>query len=364
MSIFDQAMEELTRTRISVMTKSVFYTVVMLGLKYEITEDVPTAGVDGVTAFFNPHYFLKQSEDRKLGLLMHELSHLTYRHSARRGDRTRHRYNVAGDISIDNDLTDMGYDVPDIIKLDPKYLQMSTEEIYKELPEDIEIEMRFMDIMPAPKGMDQEQVDAQISQLIVQAQAVHEMSNKGQKLPGEVTRAIQELLQPRLDPRVLMQKYMTDIAKDNYSWNRPNKRFAPDLYLPSRHSPTIDHLVTAFDISGSVDDDELREYLTEVEYFRKIFNLKKLTIIGCDDQIREVYNVKPNQNLLNLKFGGGGCTDFAPVFEYLKKKRPTVLLYYTDMCSGFDFEVPRFDTIWINTYSSQIAPFGKTVILR
>jgi hypothetical protein len=40
------------------------------------------------------------------------------------------------------------------------------------------------------------------------------------------------------------RNFFRDLASDDYSWSRPNKRFLPyDIYLPSLRSPSLGEIV-------------------------------------------------------------------------------------------------------------------------
>ena len=64
------------------------------------------------------------------------------------------------------------------------------------------------------------------------AQAAQNARETGD-LPGSLERLIGETLDPVLDWRELLSRYINDRARDDYSWSPPNKRF----FAPGRDSP-------------------------------------------------------------------------------------------------------------------------------
>jgi predicted metal-dependent peptidase len=63
-----------------------------------------------------------------------------------------------------------------------------------------------------------------------------------------------------------------------------------------------------------------------------------------------------------LRNGGGGGTDFRPVFVYLEEQAitPQSLIFLTDLCGEFPEEGPLYPVIWAATTTVQ-APFGETI---
>ena len=82
------------------------------------------------------------------------------------------------------------------------------------------------------------------------------------KMGGSMARLIDHLLQPRLPWRMLLARYMTAMARDDFSYMRPSRREG-DAILPSLKSSQIE-IVVAIDTSGSIRENEMDEFLSEV----------------------------------------------------------------------------------------------------
>ena len=355
---------KLLKAKIVLLEDSVFFSTILFGLKQVITDRLPTAAVDGISIFFNPEYVEPLSSDQVVGLFLHEVSHIAYDHIGRRGDRDPKLYNIAADIIIDTDLKNQGFDVPDSLA-DDQYFGWSTEKVYEKLLESaIQIPSGSRPDLLEPKN--KEEAKSNVQELIVQAIVACDMKDVGEQVPGSIRIYIDKLLNPVIPWRNLLQKYMQEYSKDDYSWSRPNRRFLPDLYLPSQYSPSIKHLVVAVDLSGSESLEDTRVHLTEVEGLRNEYKLEKLTLYSVDTKIRSKFEIDETESLLDKDLKGGGGTDFRSFFKELENEPPTVLIFFTDMCVYFDFPKPTFDVIWINTYDSQIAPdgYGRTIIFK
>jgi predicted metal-dependent peptidase len=156
---------------------------------------------------------------------------------------------------------------------------------------------------------------------------------------------------------------MQEFARDDYSWKRPNRYHLPDFYLPSKFNETIKHLIVGFDLSGSITKAQQRKDLSEIQSLRNTYDLEKLTIYSVDTRVRTKVEVKPQDNILDVKLSGGGGTDFKSFFKVLAKDPPTVLIFFSDLYVNFNFPKPKFDVLWINTDNSKEAPagYGKTI---
>ena len=362
MSNYDQAKSLINKAKVQIMIDSVFYTTLMLGLNHKITNKVKTAGVDGLTVFYNPDFVQKLTLNETVGLIMHELGHVAFQHITRRGDRNHKKWNIAGDYCINNILDEQGYKLPCGALISPSYNEMSSDQVYSLLPDPIEIDFDCDIIEPGSDGSDNTiEVTQQIRELVTKAKTQASLLDPDYKLDSEITRTLEELLNPKLDWRILLQNFMNDFSQEDYSYSRPNRRYQPKYYLPSRYSTSISTVTVAVDTSVSVSQEEIQEYLTEIQSIRDTFNIEHLTVLGCDYKLRNVIEVSPDQSLLDIKLTGGSWTKFSPVFEYLKLNPPTVLIYFTDMDALFDFDEPQFNVLWINTWDDRKAPIGKTI---
>jgi len=109
-------------------------------------------------------------------------------------------------------------------------------------------------------------------------------------------------------------------------------------------------VVVSIDVSGSISQKELTEFVTEIVGISKSFNNIKITCIICDCKIQDVL-ICDNGNidtLLNMKIKGGGGTNHNPVYSYVQENIPTakILVNFTDGYSVFP-DSEEIKTIWI-----------------
>ena len=359
----------LRHAKIDLMTKSVFLSTICLRLKHSFSNDIPTAGTDGLSIIYNPEFFSELSAVERTGLLAHEVWHVAFSHFSRLGNRDKQQWNIAGDYVINYMLTQNGYTIPKGGLLDAQYKGMSTEEVYeivkqdqKDNPQDIDFQM---DLLEAPSAKQQKEVNDKVTDIIIQAQIQSKASGKDHgEIPDEIVRAIDELINPKLPWNQLLVRFLSNMVKDDYTWTRPNKRFFPHHYLPSQYSPTIGDIVVAIDTSGSVSQEDLVEMLSEIEDIRTTFKPESLTIIDCDSSIHNVFKIEKYDNILELKFQGCGGTDFQPVIDYCNEQQPEVLIYFTDLQAEDITEEPGYPILWICNSKHNPSSVGETIYIK
>jgi len=87
------------------------------------------------------------------------------------------------------------------------------------------------------------------------------------------------LLQPQLPWRMLLARYMTAVARDDYSYQRPSRREG-NAILPTLKSTQV-NVTVVLDTSGSVNDTEMREFVSEIDAIKGQMRAR-LVLQGCD----------------------------------------------------------------------------------
>ena len=365
----NQSDTQLRHAKIDLMTKSVFLSTICLSLKHTFTDQISTAGTNGLSIIYNPEFLEGLTAQERTGLLAHEVWHVAFNHLTRIGSRDKVIWNKAGDYVINYMLTNAGFTIPKGGLLDPRFEKMSTEEVYEIIKDESDDEHGGsdfdIDLLDPPPGTDAQDVADKVTDMIIKAQLQSKIAGKEKgEIPDEIARAIDDLINPKLPWYEILQRFMSDLVKDDYSWSRPNKRFFPNFYLPSQHSYTIGEIVVAIDTSGSVEQHELTEMLTEIESIRDTFKPAKLTVIDCDAEIHNIFHIEKYDNITELEFHGHGGTDFQPVIDHCNSCNPEVLIYFTDLYADDVTNVGGYPIIWISTSDHEPASIGETIYLK
>jgi len=297
----------------------------------------------------------------RIGLVAHEAWHVALMHMLRRGTMDSNYFNIAGDYVINQLLVDNQFTIPSGGYQDNRFRGMSTNDVYdiifKEQPPKNggqAHDLIYVEANPdksegkQPSQTEIEQLKLDIKSIVIQAATQSRMQGEqAGNIPGEIVRAIDHLLHPILPWEQILNRFLTEKVKSDYSWQRPNKRFMPDFYLPTQYSEALEHLTFAIDTSGSVSKKDLQAMLSEIEYIRDTLKPTKLTIIDCDHKIHHIHNVTEDQDILDLTFTGGGGTSCYPVMEYCKDNPTTALIYFTDLYLR-EYDKPvDFPVLWI-----------------
>ena len=163
--------------------------------------------------------------------------------------------------------------------------------------------------------------------------------------------------------------------KPALSWSRPTRSYianqgrgGPNRRLPwepgfcaNRTEPKIAIIV---DVSGSIDDDLMQIFATEIAAISRRQEAGLVLVIG-DDRVRRVEVFKPGRfDLDDIDFAGGGGTDFTPLLERADQYRPDIAVVLTDLQGPARFQ-PNWPVIWAVPESHALAlpPFGQLLAL-
>jgi len=360
---------KLLKAKVELMTRSAFISTIALSLRHVITDATATADVNGTTIRYNPDFLKGLTVIQFAGLMAHECWHVAFQHLARRGNRDPIIWNCAGDYIINHMLTKAGFEIPTAGLLDKKYGEgWSTDGVYDDLmkeKKDFDTGTLMLDLREGGDDGDKDgpKLDSAVTNIIVRARTQAQMGGKNLKgeIPDEILRILDELLNPKLPWQVILQKFLDQRVHEEYSWARRNRRYPSDTYMPSLHSYGLGHLTFAIDTSGSIDDGELQEMLSEIKGVQQVFNPEHMTIIDCDSKIHKVHDIDQMTDILSLDFHGGGGTSFQPVLDYVEEHPTQALIYFTDLHGETDLDPVNYPILWICNSDHRPANIGETV---
>lgn len=383
-----QLQKELDKAKIGLLQNkgngkgSAFISTILFSLKFSWDESIPTACTDGLTLKISPQFFESLTKDERVFLLAHEAWHVAFQHMLRLNKQKEDNFyvwNMATDHYINNMLIQAGYTMIEGGLADNKYKdqsEWSSDKIFDDLMKDPEnqnkgkdgFDMSNSNLDGEGKKLSQEDADAikrKIEETLVKASVRAKMAKEYGDIPSDIVIKLEELLNPKLPWNVILQKFMNDFAKEDYSFRRPNRRFmGGSVIMPSLHSESLGHIACAVDTSCSVTDEQFNMFRTELADIKKRLKPKLMTITDFDTEIRAVHKLSPQDNIENVHFSGRGGTNMHPVFGYYTEpqNKPQVLIMFSDMeCSAIT-EDPGFPVIWIKLDGYGFTPTFGTVI--
>lgn len=175
--------------------------------------------------------------------------------------------------------------------------------------------------------------------------------------------------------RNLIQTAFQEATHKNYS--RPNRRwlalerdyfsqagvnlpFSPDT-ITKRGA----RLAVALDTSGSIDKELLGRFLSEIAALCA-FNQRNLVLIIGDAAVHQITEIDwrdAYHELSQIKYTGGGGTDFRPLIKAAEDFTPDALVYLTDLY-GETGDEPDFPVIWATHGICGNAPWGEQIKLK
>ncbi len=386
-----------------------------------------TTGTDARKFYYNPEYIEQLRPIEMQFVLAHEALHCALSHFARKEHRVKHRWDLACDYAINPILIADGLTPPPNVMVLKQYQGMSAEEIYPLLKDNDHSEtmdQHLYDKQDNPSEGGQEQQDnpldketknsppkkkskansnkkdkdkkdsqgagkqqfdqsaggnsappppleqAEAQELSIQWQqrmaGAAQQAEQAGKLSAIMKRLVEILLQPRLPWRALLARYMTAVARDDYSYLRPSTRRGHPAIFPTLKSNEVNVLV-GLDVSGSVSDKELNDCLAEINAIKGQMRAR-ITLIACDSDIVEGFPTifEPwEEATLPKEIAGGGTTDFRPVFNWVEQqdRQPDIVIYFTDTQGDFPTHAPSYQVIWLVKGKGQV-PWGQRIQLN
>lgn len=375
-------MRKMMSARTALLLDSPFFGVLALQLVLVERSDIRTMATDGVHLFFSPTFMDTLTRDEIIGVVAHEVLHCAAGHCWRKDGRDHTRWNVACDYAINSIIIDAGMTLPKGRLHDAQWAGKSAEYIYARLPQDNDQQQAAAgaddgnddasgdnacgcgEVLDAPATDDAGDAAATESDWKqIAAQAVQAAKMRG-KLPANLAREFGTLVAPLVDWRSLLRRFVTETTTSDYSWSQPNRRYlCSGLYLPQLHAHACGPIAVAIDTSGSIDDETLRQFASEVNAIAQDVQPSRVDILWCDARVHRVDSFDRGDAITFKPIGGGG-TAFAPVFAHYERHADLTLaclIYLTDLQGSFPSDAPEYPVLWACTYANGTAPFGEVV---
>ena len=182
-----------------------------------------------------------------------------------------------------------------------------------------------------------------------------------------MSRLVGTLLKPKVDWRDVLQRFVVKQRNDDRSLARPNRRFiSQGLYLPSVTGEGLGEIAFAIDTSGSIGEQELNQFASEVREVWESHKPEKIHVIYFDHEVCHADEFDRDTEPTFKPHGGGG-TAFSPVFKYMQEKNinPVACIFLTDLCCSDYGDMPDYPVLWVSTYEkADTPPFGEVTLMQ
>ena len=308
--------------------------VLMIGER-TVRDDIPTACTNGRDEMYGRAFVEGLSDPELRFLVLHESYHKLYRHLT----TWRHLYeedpqlaNMSCDYVINLKISDDNKDgfavLPEGGLLDRGYSGMDSAQVYNLLKQEQEAGGQG-------RGQGFDEHDWEGAQELTEtdqrelAREIDEAIRQGALIAGKmgtgVDRDLTELLRPQVDWREVMREFIsTTCSGSDYStWKRPNRRYiSAGIYMPSGISESVEGVVVAGDMSGSIGQREQAVILTEAKQMFDTVHPNWVRMLYWDTQVcsDEKYEQHELDDFVkSTKPKGGGGTDVECVPAHMTK---------------------------------------------
>lgn len=210
------------------------------------------------------------------------------------------------------------------------------------------------------------------------------------KGPAVFGRALDKLNKPQLNWKTILKKYLKEILDqtEDKPWTRrfiSGRGPGEETYIPGEKEMygMIRRMVIGVDTSGSISDDELAIFASEMKGIMVEYSVKSVDVLPCDAKIHNAqhFTDPKKTKITKARFYGGGGTSFDPVFKWIEDNMikkgipPDIVIYFTDGYPGsgsgpggwpsknkFKIKSYENDIIWVitNDRTNNIkVPFGR-----
>lgn len=370
--------EQLSKATKTLILEEPFYGLFLVGLNKVYIKSIPTAGVSkhgiGVQLAINPDFFLELSNEHRIGLVKHELLHISFGHLVMRDMyQDKKLFNIAADIEINqyishNYLPEGGLTLQSFPELElpekagtKKYydlLQQAKEDGTSPTLDSLMSQMdgntpychttwdELDELSDADKKLIQKQIEHQLKETAEQTE-----KRRG-NIPGELADLISRLRYiepPKFDWKGYLRRFVgnSSISYTKKLRRKYNKRYISNPGLKIKFK---NHILVGVDTSGSVSNKELVEFMNELTHMHKTGH--KITVAQCDTQINSIKEFNPKKD---WEIKGRGGTDFQPVIDHYNEKKGlyTALIYLTDGEAYSPDNCPH-NTLWVHSSQCSI----------
>jgi predicted metal-dependent peptidase len=381
--------------------ETALYSGVMMMGETSVDDKPITAYTDGVNKRYGRAFLTAVcKEDAEVnGIILHENLHIVLRHTIYGKDmfmENKDRANRAADYVVNGII--MAIKDKKLVKLpdgglyDPRFDNMNMRQVYNILKDEEggggggkgkpdpngdpsngngsgrgEYQFDEHDFSADMTDEELKEMDGKIDR------AIREGAILAGRLGVDLPRAITEMLEPQVDWRREMQDFVSSTCKgkDEYTWRRFNRRMLPnDIFLPTVENETIGEIVVPIDTSGSIGQDQLNEFASELVSIAEAVRPEAIRILWWDTKVHGEQLFTDNYEQIGslLKPLGGGGTRVSSVSEYINKKKikAECVVVFTD---GYLENDVKWDinspTLWLVTQNKGwIPPAGKVVFVN
>lgn len=389
--------KSVTTAIIHLLDKEPFYGHFLAGMRRVYTDKIPTAGVsvtDKVTLYINPKFFESMDESARVAVLKHECHHVMNMHMLRvkntktGQDRKHVGFNIAADIAINQYIPNLpktpdGKNQALGVEFFPNKVKTheSAEYYYDQLQQQKKEVMEKYgnkgekgepggqqgtgagDVFDDLEGLTtddhstwDESTQSKEEMESTVKKAAHDAKQKAKgNVPGDVEQMLEKLFKPTINWKQKLRQFFQASLKYNKERSRKKRNRRYGVLYSGKKKDDLIRVYIGVDSSGSVSDQELQLFFTEIESIAKAMHVKAKVLIA-DAAIQNSFEYTPG---MKIQIKGRGGTAYQPVLAYANDAKESVdgVIYFGDG-DAWDTPIkPKYPVLWAFT-RKQDNPFS------
>lgn len=369
---------------ISLLLNYRFYGELVQLMNKVFTKEVPIAGVsvtNKINLYINPATFNQLSLDVRVGVLLHEIKHVTEFHMDR-SKKVAKSFNKALNVAADRAINEWIHvvtknkkliaSVPDgfVLNIDGKdedikpVTKKNFQDMYPDKAvldnETMEYYYQFlkdnakkgengendfegdMDLMDDHSKWEESNDSSEATK-----EVVRNSLNKAQRAagagntPGDMSQLIEELNKATVNWRSVLQRFVARCVESTIDSSRKkiSRRFG--IIHPGTIREPVLKLGIAVDTSGSVSDAYLKQFFSEMKKINE--QGIEIFLVQADMQVTSAKKYNPKEK---IEVKGRGGTLFQPAIDELEKVECDAIIYFTDGETFSETPVSKKPLLW------------------
>jgi predicted metal-dependent peptidase len=182
----------------------------------------------------------------------------------------------------------------------------------------------------------------------------------GNRMGDALRNKISELRKAKINWKEELKKYIGRALSGNKFQLPARRHLYRKMYVRGikRNYDAIDSIVVCIDTSGSVNQDQIVSFLSEVKSIIELKKPKTADVIYFDHDVQSVDELRNVKKIFDLnKIKGGGGTAFEPPLEWIEKnivkkgRNVNLVVFFTDGYANLNLKRPSYvdKFIWVIT---------------
>lgn len=379
------------------LVKYPFFGSVVASVGYKENKDIPTAGTDGETIYYNPEYLEGLSVEEQTFIFAHEVCHIAFNHILRSEGKNPELWNIATDGVINQFLKRDGLkmapgvvDMAEAINYDAEqlYEKQSQEQSGGESGEnsqkedkskqDVGHDTHSMWEQAVKKHKEQQEktdkkdkektelesmgekdafkknLEDKKKQLEELKEAISKQASQAGTSTNRDIRTVNDIgtAKPLIDWRYVLR----EAIKYDVDWSYKNATLEDGVVSANLEEQPMPETEIVIDTSGSINEVLLKNFLRECKNILQHTKLK----VGCfDTEFYGFHEIRTEEDIEKMRFEGGGGTDFDVAVGAFSRRVENKIIFTDGEASMPDMPL---DAIWIVFGNRKIYPNGGKVI--